>query len=370
MASQNLVGLDIGSMSVRAVETTRGRDAIARFGIAPLPKGTVQSGVVHNDAAVTAAVKQLWATMKFKTRSVVLGVTNPQVVVREMSVANLPPRELKQALPFQVRDSLPLPVERSLLDFYPLENPGTNENVRGLLIAAPKEAVLTAVQAVEKAGIHVERVDLASFALLRAASRLDNQVEAIVDIGAQVTTVVVHQDGVPLIVRTIPRGGAEITEQVASRLKVDNAIAEDLKCRIGMAGPGDHAAGRMTAPTLETDEEAGGRRAEATVPDPSGHSETVAVIKDAVRPLVNEIRSSFAYLNTGERQARVARLVLSGGGAMLAGLPELLSSQLSIAVEVADPTVRIRGSKRGQPEAFEQFRTSATVSVGLTLGAA
>ena len=66
-------------------------------------------------------------------------------------------------------------------------------------------------------------VDLASFALLRAASRLDAQVEAIVDIGAEVTSVVVHADGEPLIVRTVPRGGTEITESLATRLGVAGA---------------------------------------------------------------------------------------------------------------------------------------------------
>ena len=147
-------------------------------------------------------------------------MTNPQLVVREMSVANLPAKEMRQSLPFQVRDMLPLAVERSLLDFHPLEEPGDSPTVRGLLIAMPKDAVMATVEAVEKAGLHVDGVDLASFAVLRAVSRLDSQVEAIVDIGAQVTSLVVHADGEPLIVRTVPRGGTEITESMAARLGV------------------------------------------------------------------------------------------------------------------------------------------------------
>jgi len=346
MAAVNLVGLDIGSMSIRAVETSRGKDgpALARFGYAPLPPGASRAGVVHNPDVVTAALRKLWTTAKFRSRRVILGVTNPQIVVREMSVANLPERELRNSLPFQVRDALPLPVERSLLDFYPLEDPGRNETVRGLLIAAPKEAVLTAVRAVERAGLHVVRVDLASFALLRATSTLDSQVEALVDIGAQSTSVVVHCDGEPLIVRTIPRGGVEITEELAARLDVALPEAEALKCRVG----------------LRTEED----------PD------TAETIREAVRPLVNEIRSSFAYLDAGERQRRVTRVALTGGGALLPGLPEVLGAQLGIDVSLADPTMRMRrvsrsltpsGAGGGAPQRFD---TSAAVSVGLTLGAA
>jgi type IV pilus assembly protein PilM len=191
MASVTPIGLDIGSSSVRAVEVRRAKDeyTLTNFGQIPLPPGTVQAGGVEDPLAVTSALKQLWAACKFDTKHVVLGVTHPQLVVRETAVSNLPAKEMRKALPFQVRDMLPLAVERSLLDFRPLEEPGDNPTVRGLLIAMPKDAVMALVQAVEKAGLHVVNVDLASFALLRAASRLDAQVEAIVDIGAEVTSV-------------------------------------------------------------------------------------------------------------------------------------------------------------------------------------
>jgi type IV pilus assembly protein PilM len=337
MAAVTLVGLDIGSTSIRAVETSRGKDGpiLTRFNYTPLPVGAVRGGVIHDADAVTVTLKRMWATAKFRSRKVVLGVTNPQVVVREMSVANVPDRELRESLPFQVRDALPLPMERSILDFHRLEDPGTNETVRGLLIAAPKDAVLSAVHAIERAGLYVARVDLASFALLRAVSRLDSQVEALVDIGAQATSVVVHADGVPLIVRTIPRGGTEITEIIATRLEVPAHEADSIKCRIGVRSEED--------------------------------TETAEIVREAVRPLVSEIRSSFAYLDTGDRQRRVTRVALSGGGALMPGLPEALGAQLGIDVFVADPTVRLRGT---ESDLLAPHRSSAAVSLGLSLGAA
>ncbi|MGC9669230.1 type IV pilus assembly protein PilM [Planosporangium sp. 12N6] len=340
MAATAPTGLDIGSMSIRAVQAGRAKDGpvVAHAGQVPSPPGAVHSGVIHDDKAVTLALKRLWADGGFRGRRVVLGVTNPQVVVREMTVANVPARELRNSLPFQVRDSLPLPVERSLLDFHPLETPGRGETVRGLLIAAPKEAVLTAVRAVERAGLHVVRVDLASFALLRAASRTDGQVEAIVDIGARSTSVVVHADGEPLIVRTIPRGGTEITETVAGRLGVAAAEAESRKCLVGLR--------------------------------PDGDPETVSAVRDAAGPLVNEIRSSFAYLTAGGRQARVSRLALSGGGALLPGLPEALGTDLGVETIIADPTLRLRRGHRAGADPRDTLGPSAAVSIGLALGAA
>jgi type IV pilus assembly protein PilM len=340
MAAPTQIGLDIGTTSVRAVETTRGKNGyvVTRFGQAPLSPGAVASGVINDSKAVTLALKHLWSQTKFRGRGVVLGVTNPQILVREISVRNLPAKELRRSLPFQVRDSLPLPVERALLDFYPLEDAGGAENVRGLLIAAPKDAVLGAVEATERAGLHVDRVDLASLALLRAASRPDNSVEAIVDLGSQITNVVVHLDGVPLIVRAIPRGGSDITEMLMTRRGIGAADAEALKRHVG----------------VRNDEE----------------PETVDLIRTAFQPVLNEIRNSFVYLNAGERHASVSRMVVAGGGAQLPGLVEMLGSQLDVPVTLADPTARLAGNRVTRIDSIEQFRSEATVSIGLALGAA
>jgi type IV pilus assembly protein PilM len=340
MAAKPLVGLDIGTGSVRAAECCGCKQdrAITNFARVPLPEGAVQNGVVRDEQAVTAALKKLWSSTRFGSRRVVLGITNPQVVVREMTVANLPTKELAKSLPYQVGDALPIPAERAVLDFHPLEDPGTRDTVRGLLIAAPKDAVMAAVRAAEKARLTVERVDLASFALLRSISWLDEQVEAIVDIGQGATSVIVHLDGEPLIVRTIPRGGGEITETIATRLGLSAAEAENAKVQVGLN---------------------------------DAHRPDVAdVVRDAVRPLINEINSSFTYLNTGDRQNRVSRLALSGGGAQLPGLIEALREQLDVQVVMPDPLARARSTRHGRHDSLELHRSGAAVSIGLTMGAA
>jgi type IV pilus assembly protein PilM len=340
MASVTPIGLDIGSSSIRAVEVRRAKDeyTLMNFGQVPLTAGAVQGGVITDPAAVTSALKQLWAACKFTTRKVRLGVTNPQLVVREMAVSNLPAKEMRKSLPFQVGDMLPLAVERSLLDFRPLEEPGTDPTVRGLLIAVPKDAVMAIVEAVERAGLHVDNVDLAPFALLRAASRLDAQVEALVDIGTDVTSVVVHADGEPLIVRTVPRGGAEVTESLATRLGISSADAEELKCRYGLHGN-----------------------------DTPGSADAAA---EAIRPLVNELRSSFTYLASGERQKQVTRVSLCGGGALMPGLAEHVQEKLNVQVMYADSGARLRDTRKARQRGFDRFVPSAAVSIGLTLGAA
>lgn len=342
MATATLTGIDIGSTSVRAVQTNRGKGqpVVVNFGQAPIPFGAVHGGIINDEKIVTTALRSLWSEHKFRKREVVVGVTSHQIVVREMSLPNLPAKEFRQALPFQVRDLLPMPLDKALLDFYPIEDPKKSEMVRGFLIAAPKEIVLTTVRAVERAGLKVVRVDLASFALLRAAGRVGVQVEALADIGAHATTVVIHVDGQPRIVRTLPRGGADVTDTIADRLKISLQEAEDLKCRVGLL--------------------------------PDENPQVMAAVRDAMRPLISELRSSFAYLaSAGEAAARVSSLSLCGGSARLPGLVENLHEELGVTVFLADPLMRVSESKgRGSHDELGLFRSSAAVSIGLALAGA
>lgn len=341
MAALAPIGLDIGSVSIRAVEVSRGKDrpVINNFGQAQLPEGAMVGGVVKDERAVTSTLRQLWSSQDFRAKSVILGVSHQQVVVREVEIANLSPKEMRQALPFQVRDVLALPVEQAMLDFYPLEKPEKQDTVRGLLIAAPKEAVIDTVRAVEKAGLRVERVDLSSFAMLRAVAQSVSDTEAIIDAGANSTNVIIHADGIPKLVRTIPRGGAEITRMLAERLGIGTAEAEALKCEVGL--------------------------------DPTVDPATAAIVGEAVRPLIGEIRSSVSYFTTANPDHPVQRLALVGGASQLAGFSDQLGRLVRIPAFLANPLQHVGDSRHGgRHDVLGRFRASAAVSIGLTLAAA
>lgn len=350
MSSNTLVGLDIGSASIRAVEAAASKDrpTVTNYGQTVLPTGAVAGGVIKDSRAVVAALRQLWAAQEFTSRNVLLGISHQQVIVRELDVAKLPPRELHQALPFLVRDVLPLPVEEVVLDFYPLDDTA-GDTVHGLVIAAPKQPVIDTVQAVEAAGLQVVQVDLACFAAMRAAAHLANDTEALIDLGANGTTIVVHTDGTPKIVRTIARGGNEITAHLATNLGLSPADAERLKCRQGLR------------PTSDGEEDSAADRVEA--------------VGEALRPLISEIRSSLNYYSSANPGAQVKRLALVGGAALLPGLTDELTERLAVPAYLSDPLQRVnqprKNGKQITPiDVLGRHRSSAAVSIGLTLGAA
>jgi len=332
----HVIGIDLGATAVRAAvlspKVHSGRQSVSAHGLGsvPLPDGAVVDGAVANPSAVTAALKLLWTENKFNCRRVVLGVTSQQVVVRDQKLPNLPPDQLRKTLPFQARDVIALPLEQALLDFSPVGPPDTATNtVTGLLTGIPKAPVVSAVTAVEKAGLTVARVDLAPFGLLRAIGTSGPAIEALIDIGAHLTTIVIHTNGIARVVRVLPRGGAEWTMQLTEKTDIPYDEAEATKKAIGITGT----------------------------------TSAARTLKDAIRPIVTEIRGSIHFF-AAQQRTTVERVALTGGSAGMPGLAEYLREQLNLEVTVAQPMRHIA-------DASAQVRPgdeSTAVAVGLAMG--
>jgi type IV pilus assembly protein PilM len=287
---------------------------------------------------LTAALKRLWQERKFECRNVILGIANQQVLVRDLTIPHLSPAQQAKALPYQAREVVALPVDEVVLDFTPLGPPDPETNmVHGLLLAAPREPVLSAVQAVEKAGLRVARVDLASFAALRSIADERLTVEAVIDLGAHLTTLVIHDHGVPRLVRTLARGGQQITEQLADQLSVTPVEAEAFKRESGLFADRD---------------------------------DVRKCLHEALRPLVAEIRSSIGYYRSTSTASVIERIALTGGGAQLRGIAELLSEQIGLTCTLVDPLQHIRNRQVSRTVRDEGYDAPSAVSLGLAMGAA
>lgn len=165
-----MIGLDIGTTRVRAAEVVvsgRGASAqptLVRFGEVALPPGAVRDGEVEDTGTVSAAIRRLWSDAKFGSRDVNIGVGNQRVVVRELDLPWMPLPQLRQSLPFQVQELLPMDTDEALLDYFPtgeVEGP-QGRLVHGMLVAATRDTVRANVMAVEGAGLRPQLVDLSS----------------------------------------------------------------------------------------------------------------------------------------------------------------------------------------------------------------
>jgi type IV pilus assembly protein PilM len=345
--SPNIVGMDIGSVSVRALElrnADRPKPIIEKFHEVPLPEGSVRRGEVLEIGTVAAAIKRLWSTGGFKTKDVILGMGGPRVLSRDLQMPRAPLAQIKEALPFHVQELLPVPVAEALLDFYPIseENGEHGPMVNGLLVAAIKEAVSANVAAVTQAGLRPIQVDLIPFALVRALApvRGTTGMTAVVSIGANTTNIVVALDGIPQFVRIVSSGGDDITRALMNRLQLNALQAEAAKREIGLGGPSARPEQR---PAME-------------------------VIYESARELLTAIRNTITYYVNGKNGMQLSRVVLSGGGSQLGGLGQALSEVLGVTVAQGDPLGGAQLSKDARSRATPEQQGAMTTAFGLALG--
>jgi type IV pilus assembly protein PilM len=358
MPRRTAIGLDIGTSVVRAAELSFGRSGITleRFGQLVLPPDAVNDGQVVDGEAVAAALRKLWSATKLSHRRVVLGVANQRVIVRQLELPWLARGELAASLPFQVQDLLPMPVDQAVLDFFPVEeltDRAGHRTLKGLLVAAARETVLANVRAAELAGLRVEAVDLTPFAVLRSLGRQTGaavETEALIDIGARVTNIVVHSGGVPRFVRILLAGGQDVTDAVSEHLRVPPAQAELLKQEAGRAADGAVLAG-LDGGAADFDE-------------------VLRTVSSTAQDFVTEVRGSLDYYAASNPTAPVERLVVTGGGSRLEGILDRLSAATRLPVVAGDPMGTVRIGRTGLDDAQLQFVTPlAAVPVGLALGA-
>jgi type IV pilus assembly protein PilM len=301
--TNRIVGVDIGSDSIRAVQVDGAHTSspvITGFGRIGVPPGLVESGEVVQVDAVAALLTELWSAAGLRSKRVVLGVGNSRVLVRELTVPRGTARQVRQSLPFHVQDLLAVPASDTILDFYPVSE-GVDDGVAvlsGLLVAAVSEAVTANIAAARGAGLTVVDVDLVPFALVRLQAASFRSVSAaFVDIGARSTTVVVATRGVPQFVRIIPTGGHDLTRLLSERLGIPPAEAEQVKREVGLV------VGRAPA-----------HRVAASV-----------VINDFTNDLLLGVRNTLRYFGNAHPDRRLDGIVVSGGGARLSGLPAALA---------------------------------------------
>ncbi|HEV7848573.1 MAG TPA: type IV pilus assembly protein PilM [Mycetocola sp.] len=345
--STSVVGIDIGSVAIRAVEVKdpdKAKPTILRYSELPLPAGAVNRGEVVEPNTVSSVLKRLWSTGGFTSKNVVIGMGNQRVLARDLTLPKMSQARLRESLPYQVQELLPVPVTEAMLDFYPVSEELTAGGpvVHGLLVAAIKEAVLGNVRAVEKSGLTTTGVDLIPFALTRVLLRNGNAAGtvAIVDIGASATTVVIATNGVPQFLRIIPAGGDDLTTALTQRLEIETEQAEALKRGIGLR---------------------------TRVDDPQ-HQRPMEIINEVTNELLSSARNTLDYFGQSRPDAPVKRILLTGGGARLSGLPDALAELTRAPVVAADPFAGLTVSKSLRADDLRHNQSAILVALGLALG--
>jgi type IV pilus assembly protein PilM len=345
--SKSIIGLDIGSSSVKAVEIARkgkGKDFdLTHLGVAPLPPEAIVQGAFLNSSAIVDAIREAVEKAKIKTKHVAAAVSGHSVIVKRVNLPTMTREELDEQIRWEAEQYIPFDVNEVNLDFQILDDEGGEGQMDVLLVAAKKDLIDDYVQVISEAGLMPAVVDVAAFAVENSfEANYDapaDQVVALVNIGAQVVNINVVANGIPTFTRDITTAGNQYTEEIQKALSISFEEAERIKL--------------------------GGRRGEDSqevVPH-----EVEQAMQAVTETVIGEIGRSLDFYAATSAESRIAKVFLAGGSAKVAGFEAAFRERTGHDVEILNPLTRMVPSSKFEPEFLDEMAPSLGVSVGLAL---
>ena len=343
-----IIGLDIGSSAVKAVELApHGKGyRVAAFGIEPIPADAIVDGAIIDAGAVADAIRRVFQngggnTGGFKSKDVCASLSGSAVIVKKITLPVMTPTELSESIHWEAEQYIPFDIQDVNLD-YQILDPGTGPESRGgmevLLVAAKKDKIGDYTSVIAQAGRAAVVVDVDAFALQNAYETNygfePGQVVVLLNTGASAININILLGDQSVFTRDISIGGHAYTEAVQKELDLPYDAAEQVKKGI----PVDGATFDDARPIL--------------------HAITENVLL--------EIQKTFDFFRASASSDRIDRIVVSGGAARVDGFRDMLHERFGAPVEEFDPFRHVTWDEKKlgapPPEA-----ASAAVAVGLAL---
>lgn len=302
------VGLDIGSRFVKLVLLDHGGDSpeIGEVAVCPTPRGAIVDGEIVDRETVAETVRRLLRETSVKPREVVVALGGHDVFIKRVDMPRLKAGEAHRAIRREARRHVPFDLDGVLLDFQILHPPDPDAPMEVLLAAAKRARVEDRVALLAEAGVRAAVMDVEAFALHNAFAHnhpeaLDG-VAALVNVGHDVTNLNVIEGGIPVLTKDLPLGSRK--------------VAESLQREFGLsAGEADRVLqGRQPMDGVQR------------------------VVADGV---AMGIRRASAYLGGRRKGAGIGRIFLSGGGACMPGMAEVLAHRVRIETRLVNPFARV-----------------------------
>ena len=343
--SKSIVGLDIGSSSVKVVECSRrGRGfELSHVGMAPLPPEAIVQGAFLNSGAITEAIREAMDAAGIKAKNVATAVSGHSVIVKKISLPAMTRDELEESIRWEAEQYIPFDINEVNLDFQILDTGRTEGQMDVLLVAAKKDLIDDYVHVIQEAGLNPAVIDVAAFAVCNAfEANYDvgpDEVVALVNIGSQVVNINILAGGAPAFTRDISTGGNVYTEEIQKALSVSWEEAERMK--IGGSAP---------------------EESQEVVPQ-----EVEQAMRTVTDTVLGEISRSLDFFSATSAESRISRVFLAGGGAKISGLDAAFQGKTSLPVERLNPLGRVVPSSRVDAQLLEDLGPALGVGVGLAL---
>jgi type IV pilus assembly protein PilM len=343
--AKSVIGLDIGSSAVKAVELKAAGKGfrVSAFASQPVPPDSIVDGAIIDGSAVADAIRRLFENKAFKSKEVAASLSGNAVIVKRINLPVMTESDLAESIYWEAEQYIPFDIQDVNLD-YQILDPGTGPDAKGtmdvLLVAAKKEKIADYTGVIAQAGRTAIVVDIDAFALQNAYEvnyGLDpNMVVVLLNAGASAININIVSGGQSAFTRDISIGGNAYTEAVQKELNLPFDTAEQAK----RGHPVDGATFDEVRPAL--------------------HAMTENVLL--------EIQKTFDFFKATASSDRIDKIYLSGGTSRVDGFAQALAERFGAPVETFNPFQKIAfDAAKLRAADVEGLAPTAAVAVGLAL---
>lgn len=341
---EGIVGLDIGSSALKAVQLKPVRDGFELVHIAhqSLEADTIVDGHIIDLSHVSDSINRIWSDQNIKSRQVATSLSGSAVVVKLILVPQMSDEELDEEIHWEADNYIPFDINDVDLYHKVIEQDPTSPNMEVFLVACKRDKIAQFTQVISRAGKQPVIVDVDAFALQNAYvfnyNPTPSDTVVLLDIGASIMTINVVHGTTSIYTRDISMGGNQYTELLQREFNMTFEQAEALKR--GME-PGEQM-------SLE---------------------QVQAVITSVSEMLALEMQRALDFLRAIDVDSpNIDRMLIAGGSSKVSKLCECLSELFQMPVERFDAFRSIHfDSERFDDEYLKGLSPNMAVAVGLAL---
>jgi type IV pilus assembly protein PilM len=342
-SKKNLVGLDIGSSSVKAVELQKkgSKLELSSLGFENLQPDTIVDGQIMELNNVSNVIASIFSQHQIKTTRVAAGVSGHSVIVKNIVLPQMSEEELQESFSWHAEEHIPFDIADVNLDYHVTGN--SSDALQVLLAACKSDKIANVKQAIQLAGKQPVVVDIDAFALQNCYEvnykPKSGEVVALLNIGASTLNINILNGTRSVFARDASVGGSQYTSLLQRELGLTFEQAESVKR--GQPLP-EGIEARPLQPIIET-------------------------VSDI---LALEVRKTmdFYRATAEEGEAAIQKILIAGGGSKLPGLAEYLGKRFEVPVEVFDPFREIQVDPRKfDPDYMKEIVPEMAIAVGLAL---
>jgi len=346
---RNLVGVDIGTASIKVcqVKETRKGLGIVRLGYAPLGPQVIVDGQVMDSGAVIETLQKVFHDAKIRQKECALSVSGQSVIIRKISVPMMTEAELDEQIQWEAEQHIPFDIKDVHVDYQVLRRRTEASQMDLLLVAAKRDQIEDYAQLARNAKLKPVVCDIDAFTVQNlfqfSRSLPENQTIALINVGASLSSLNIIANGVSAFTREIANGGNVITEEIQKQLNVPHDQAEAYKCG-GAASPDDPNRAGM-------------------VPQ-----QVVQVIEAVSDTIAAEIQRSLDFFMATSGEGEISRIYVTGGSANLVALSHAIERRARVPVETWSPIEKLSiEAKEVDPRLLQLRAAQLSVALGLSL---